>query len=112
MTIITCLFDALDKFVELQSQMVAVERVTESSKTPSESGNQSLDDVRPSSNISNTTSSKLQVPPSDWPRQGCITFISVSMKYRKDMPEILKNISLSIAASEKVWNYLYLYHDI
>ncbi|OQS02879.1 ATP-binding Cassette (ABC) Superfamily, partial [Thraustotheca clavata] len=37
-----------------------------------------------------------------WPTQPTITFENVSMRYRPDLPQVLRNISLSIGAQEKI----------
>lgn len=37
-----------------------------------------------------------------WPRQGAIEFNNVKMRYREGLPLVLKGISLSIKAQEKV----------
>jgi ABC-type multidrug transport system fused ATPase/permease subunit len=40
--------------------------------------------------------------PSGWPSAGAIEFKDLSMKYAEDLPEVLKKISFSIGAHEKV----------
>ncbi|CCE72990.1 Piso0_000598 [Millerozyma farinosa CBS 7064] len=44
---------------------------------------------------------EINVPPS-WPNSGSIKFEDVSMRYRPGLPLVLKNVSLSVAHSEKV----------
>lgn len=41
-------------------------------------------------------------PPSDWPFQGTIEFKDVVLKYREDLPAVLKGLSFSINAVEKI----------
>ena len=37
-----------------------------------------------------------------WPTQGAITFKNVHMRYREDLPDILKGVDFSIKGGEKV----------
>lgn len=41
-------------------------------------------------------------PPQDWPKYGEIIFKDVSMRYRPELPFVLKNINLSIGKGEKI----------
>eukprot|EP00899_Mesostigma_viride_P003900 jgi/Mesvir1/13510/Mv26306-RA.1 len=41
-------------------------------------------------------------PPPGWPSQGAISFESVSMRYRPDLPPVLQGLTASIRAGEKV----------
>ena len=41
-------------------------------------------------------------PPSDWPTRGQITLDNLVVKYRPDLAPVLKGLSLSIKAGEKV----------
>ncbi|XP_053356806.1 multidrug resistance-associated protein 5 [Clarias gariepinus] len=45
---------------------------------------------------------KNKAPPSDWPQEGEIVFDSVEMKYRDDLPLVLKKLSCTIRPKEKV----------
>uniref|UniRef100_A0A672RNH9 ATP-binding cassette sub-family C member 5 n=1 Tax=Sinocyclocheilus grahami TaxID=75366 RepID=A0A672RNH9_SINGR len=45
---------------------------------------------------------KNQAPPSDWPQEGEIVFDRTEMKYRDNLPMILKKVSCSIRPKEKV----------
>ncbi|MCI4379410.1 hypothetical protein PGIGA_G00227900 [Pangasianodon gigas] len=45
---------------------------------------------------------KNKAPPSDWPQEGEIVFDSVEMKYREDLPLVLKKLSCTIRPKEKV----------
>ena len=38
----------------------------------------------------------------DWPRKGGIEFKNFSLRYRPDLPDVLRNISLNIAGGEKI----------
>ncbi|EGZ18265.1 hypothetical protein PHYSODRAFT_501549 [Phytophthora sojae] len=40
--------------------------------------------------------------PEDWPRTGAVVFENVSMRYRDDLPLVLKGVSFSVASGEKV----------
>lgn len=46
-----------------------------------------------------------------WPERGKIEFRNFSVKYRPNLPYVLKNVSLQIQPSEKVIN-LYIYEII
>lgn len=41
-------------------------------------------------------------PPADWPNKGEIVFKNVSLSYDKNLPNVLKNISLTIHPAEKI----------
>uniref|UniRef100_A0A8C5LQJ0 ATP-binding cassette sub-family C member 5 n=1 Tax=Leptobrachium leishanense TaxID=445787 RepID=A0A8C5LQJ0_9ANUR len=41
-------------------------------------------------------------PPSNWPQQGKIRFENVKMRYRENLPLVLKNISFSVEPREKI----------
>ncbi|WVQ72026.1 hypothetical protein IAR50_001570 [Cryptococcus sp. DSM 104548] len=41
-------------------------------------------------------------PPSSWPSEGRIEFKDVHMRYRPELPDVLKGLSLSVGASEKI----------
>ncbi|XP_053311136.1 ATP-binding cassette sub-family C member 5-like isoform X2 [Spea bombifrons] len=41
-------------------------------------------------------------PPDDWPQNGAITFQNVEMRYRKELPLVLKKITFSIKPREKI----------
>uniref|UniRef100_A0A671LKD1 ATP-binding cassette sub-family C member 5 n=1 Tax=Sinocyclocheilus anshuiensis TaxID=1608454 RepID=A0A671LKD1_9TELE len=45
---------------------------------------------------------KNKAPPSDWPQEGEIVFDGTEMKYRDNLPMILKKVSCSIRPKEKV----------
>ncbi|KAG0073280.1 hypothetical protein BGZ90_011638 [Linnemannia elongata] len=41
-------------------------------------------------------------PPAEWPSQGAISFKNVSMRYRPELPRVLRDISFDIQAGHKV----------
>ena len=41
-------------------------------------------------------------PPSSWPDKGAIEFDNVRMRYREELPDVLKGLSISVGASEKI----------
>jgi ATP-binding cassette subfamily C (CFTR/MRP) protein 4 len=41
-------------------------------------------------------------PPKEWPSKGQITFHNVSLSYDKHLPNVLKNVTANISASEKI----------
>ncbi|KAF9326067.1 Multidrug resistance-associated protein 1 [Podila minutissima] len=75
-------------FSELQNQLVSVERIREYSEKNTEAPdvNEGVDD---------------QLPP-NWPRQGSIVFKNYSTRYRQGMDLVIKDISFTVAAGEKV----------
>ncbi|KAI5098386.1 multidrug resistance-associated protein 5 isoform X1, partial [Silurus meridionalis] len=45
---------------------------------------------------------KNKAPPSDWPQEGEVVFDNVEMKYREELPLVLKKLSCTIRPKEKV----------
>ncbi|WVR09429.1 hypothetical protein IAU60_006496 [Kwoniella sp. DSM 27419] len=41
-------------------------------------------------------------PPAEWPQGGKIEFTDVKMRYRADLPDVLKGLSISVGANEKI----------
>lgn len=41
-------------------------------------------------------------PPKDWPENGTITLNNLQMRYRSETPLVLKGLSLSIGAGERI----------
>jgi ABC-type multidrug transport system fused ATPase/permease subunit len=41
-------------------------------------------------------------PPAPWPSQGRVEFNNVVLKYRPELPPVLKSISFSVKAGEKI----------
>ena len=40
--------------------------------------------------------------PADWPARGAVTFRNVEMRYRPELPLVLRNVSFDTAPGEKV----------
>ena len=72
--------------VEVETNIVSVERVLEYAKLPSEAP-----EVIPGNR-----------PAPTWPARGAINFNDYSMRYRQGLDLVLKNISLSIKSQEKI----------
>ncbi|XP_041038600.1 multidrug resistance-associated protein 5 isoform X1 [Carcharodon carcharias] len=45
---------------------------------------------------------KDKTPPADWPQHGQITFENVAMRYRENLPLVLKKVSFTIKPQEKI----------
>nr|XP_042697003.1 voltage-dependent T-type calcium channel subunit alpha-1G isoform X14 [Chrysemys picta bellii] len=71
---------------DLESNIVAVERVKEYSETETEAP-WIIEDKR---------------PPEDWPTQGEVEFVDYSVRYRKGMDLVLKGLSLRVKGGEKI----------
>ncbi|XP_072523441.1 ATP-binding cassette sub-family C member 3 isoform X2 [Salminus brasiliensis] len=71
---------------DLESNIVAVERVKEYSETPSEAPWEVED----------------KKPPTDWPSQGNVEFVDYSVRYREGLDLVLRNISLKVKGGEKI----------
>ncbi|KAM9411393.1 ATP-binding cassette sub-family C member 3 isoform 4-T4 [Salvelinus alpinus] len=71
---------------DLESNIVAVERVKEYSETKTEAPWE-VEDKKPSS---------------DWPSQGNVEFSDYSVRYREGLELVLKNITLSVKGGEKI----------
>ena len=41
-------------------------------------------------------------PPKEWPSEGRVELKNVVLKYRPELPEVLKGISMSITGGEKI----------
>ncbi|KAA8499784.1 ABC transporter C family member 2 [Porphyridium purpureum] len=89
-------------YSETEQQMASIERIVEYSESPplpSEYGPQehpkdrerSKDGIRPTA-----------VVKKNWPRFGEIEFVDVAMRYRKDLPRVLDNVSFKINAGERI----------
>ncbi|XP_036361692.1 multidrug resistance-associated protein 4 isoform X2 [Octopus sinensis] len=73
--------------VEVENNIVAVERVIEYSKLPTEA---SLD------------SEPSQKPPDDWPQRGVISARNLSLKYSENTNVVLKHLDFKIEPQEKI----------
>ncbi|KAG7325289.1 hypothetical protein KOW79_011605 [Hemibagrus wyckioides] len=71
---------------DLESNIVAVERVKEYSETPPEAPWE-VEDKKPSP---------------DWPAEGNVEFSDYSVRYREGLDLVLKNISLQVKGGEKI----------
>ncbi|XP_061472000.1 ATP-binding cassette sub-family C member 3 isoform X2 [Rhineura floridana] len=71
---------------DLESNIVAVERVKEYSETKTEAP-WIIQDKR---------------PPEDWPTQGEVQFTNYSVRYRKGLDLVLKDLSLNVKGGEKI----------
>ncbi len=72
---------------DLEANMIAVERIQQYYKIPSEAPRQLASDVS---------------LPVDWPQFGKIEFIDAKLRYRPGLPLVLKGLELSIPARSKV----------
>uniref|UniRef100_A0A3Q4H7C3 Multidrug resistance-associated protein 4 n=1 Tax=Neolamprologus brichardi TaxID=32507 RepID=A0A3Q4H7C3_NEOBR len=70
---------------EIENMMTSVERVVEYAELESEASWETD-----------------KQPPSDWPKEGCITFDRVNFSYSASEPLVLKNLSLVFKSREKV----------
>ncbi|CAE7746636.1 ABCC4 [Symbiodinium sp. CCMP2592] len=70
--------------IEAENQLVAAERLAQ------------FEAVIP------TEPAEGRPPPEDWPREGKIFFEHVSMRYRADLPQVLKGFHLQVPAGRKV----------
>ncbi|CAG0881126.1 unnamed protein product, partial [Darwinula stevensoni] len=74
---------------ELENQMVSVERIMEYSRLKEEAALESPPDKK---------------PPLGWPSEGHVKFEHVSLRYDPDSSPVLKDLTFTIAAKEKVCN--------
>lgn len=72
--------------VDVETNIVSVERMMEYSSLPSEAA-PIVEDHRPKS---------------DWPETGALQMVDYSTRYRPELPLVLKNIELSVKAGEKI----------
>jgi ATP-binding cassette subfamily C (CFTR/MRP) protein 1 len=94
---------------ELESQMVAMERITEFSRMKCEldstitvADNNSIIGINPLIHQHNLDMTLDVDTNSSWPSMGSIEFINLSMRYRDGLPLVLKRINLRIGGGEKV----------
>lgn len=75
--------------VEVETNIVSVERVMEYARLPSEA---------PEVIFKNR-------PPNSWPSKGAVSFNKYSTRYRPGLDLVLKNVSLNIKSHEKIGEY-------
>jgi ATP-binding cassette subfamily C (CFTR/MRP) protein 10 len=78
---------AVQSFAQTEMDMVSVERVM-----------QYINNIEPEKSIENTNQQNMII----WPNNGIITFDSVSMRYRSDMPLALENVSFTVKSGEHI----------
>ena len=44
-----------------------------------------------------------------WPTKGNITLLNVSLKYRRELPNVLNGISINIAPAQKIGNVIVIH---
>ncbi|CDK24836.1 unnamed protein product [Kuraishia capsulata CBS 1993] len=74
--------------VEVESNLVCVERMLEYINLPQEEDPQTV--------------SEFPSPPKEWPEFGAVEFKNYSARYRKNLDPVLRNVSLSIKSCEKI----------
>ena len=84
-----CLSCVVRMASELETNIVAVERVKEYSEVPTEA----------------PPIVESHRPPDDWPPEGHVKFDHYSTRYREGLDLVLKNISLDIPGGTKVWSF-------
>ncbi|XP_063223958.1 ATP-binding cassette sub-family C member 4-like [Bacillus rossius redtenbacheri] len=72
---------------EVVSQVTSVERVLEYTRLDTEPALESPPDKK---------------PPAEWPKEGCVRFLNLSLKYSEDDPPVLKDLDFIILPSHKV----------
>ena len=72
---------------DLETNIVAVERIKEYTETPTEADWDSPDGTK---------------PPSDWPPAGNVAVQSYATRYRPGLDLVLKDVSFAVAPGEKV----------
>ncbi|NXI65016.1 MRP3 protein, partial [Anseranas semipalmata] len=77
---------------DLETNIVAVERIKEYSETETEAP-WIIEDKR---------------PPEDWPSKGELEFVNYSVRYRKGLDLVLKDLNLQVHGGEKASNQLYI----
>lgn len=75
------------QWVEVENDMNSVERILHYASELEQEAPAVIEDKR---------------PPADWPAKGAIEFKKVVMAYRPELPPVLKGLSLSIGAGEKI----------
>ena len=76
---------------ELESQMVSVERVDEYTKLANEESTGAM-----------VAHGVVEEPPKDWPTAGALRVEKLQMRYREELPLVLKGISFEVEAGQKI----------
>jgi len=76
---------------ELESQMVSVERVDEYTKLENEESTGAM-----------ATHGVIEDPPKEWPTTGALRVEKLQMRYRAELPLVLKGISFEVEAGQKI----------
>ena len=64
--------------------------------------NQNFNRIKPESATKTKDPLKIANYSANWPSEGCIEFFNHSVKYRKNLPTVLRKITLRIKAHEKI----------
>ena len=72
---------------EVENNMNSVERVVHYTKSIEQEAPHEIKDKK---------------PPPDWPSEGHIEFKNIVLKYRPELPSVLKGLSMDIKGGEKI----------
>jgi ABC-type bacteriocin/lantibiotic exporter with double-glycine peptidase domain len=84
---LSSIFSDCSRFYQVENNMNSVERVVHYATEIEQEAPHHLPD---------------QTPASPWPTEGCVEFKDVVFKYRPELPPVLKGLSMSIKAGEKI----------
>jgi len=76
---------------ELESQMVSVERIDEYTRLESEE-----------ETGAGAKHGVIEDPPKEWPSQGALRFENLEMRYRPELPLVLKGVSFEVQPGQKI----------
>jgi ABC-type multidrug transport system fused ATPase/permease subunit len=86
----------IDSFSQLELQMNSIERVKEYSTMKVEAAyDQDMEEEEGGNR-------RLMVAPREWPARGRIEFMNIDARYRPELPKVLTNLNITVAACEKV----------
>ena len=80
----------INTFTQLEIEMNSIERVKHYSEIDTEAAYYSGDEAQ------------LIEAPSDWPRNGSISFDRICARYRPELPLVLENVTFEVKSNEKV----------
>eukprot|EP00897_Mesotaenium_endlicherianum_P007164 jgi/Mesen1/6476/ME000330S05492 len=83
----SCIYNAVVLYCQLENRMVSVERIDQYSAIASEAPR---------------VSQKNRAPPPEWPSEGEIVIKNLEIRYRPDSPLVLRGVSCSIGAGERI----------